>query len=66
MIRLYVKIPEEFVRLIIQDRCWVVHIAFVRMVKFQFPMYHIAHPVVPIIIIFSLCILHTSFYSCFY
>ena len=35
-ILLYLKIPEEFVHLILQDRCWVVHIPFVRMVKLQF------------------------------
>ena len=35
---------------ILQDRCWVVHISFVRMVKFQFlahlPVGHLVHPVV--------------------
>ena len=36
MIRLYVKIPEEFMCLILQDSCWVVHIPFDRMVKFKF------------------------------
>ena len=29
-IRLYLNIPVEFVYLILQDRCWVVHKAFVR------------------------------------
>ena len=50
VIHLYVKIPEEFVCVILQDRCWVVHIPFVRMVKFQFlvklPVDQLAHPVV--------------------
>ena len=48
MIRLYVKILSEFVSLILQDRCWVVHIPFVPMVKFkflvQFPVDHLAYP----------------------
>ena len=51
MIRLYVKIPEECVRLFLQDRFKVLHIPFVRMVKFQFleqfPVDHLSHPVVP-------------------
>ena len=46
MIRLYLKIPEELVRLVLPDRFWVVHIPFVRMVKFkllaQFPVDHLA------------------------
>ena len=36
VICLYVKIPEKLVGLIFLDKCWVVHIPFVRMVKFQF------------------------------
>ncbi len=36
MIRLYLKIPEKFVRLILLNRFWVVHIPFHCMVKFQF------------------------------
>ena len=35
-IRLYFKTPEEFVRLILQDRFWFVHIPFIRMVNFKF------------------------------
>ena len=35
---------------ILHDRCWVVYIPFVRMVKFKFPAHllvdHLAHPVV--------------------
>ncbi len=50
MIRLYLKIPEEFVRLILKDRFWVMHIPFVRMVKFKFLAHflvdRLAHPVV--------------------
>ena len=50
VIRLYLKIPEEFVCLILQDRFWVVSIRFVRVVKLQFlaqfPVDHLAHPVV--------------------
>ena len=36
VIRLYVKISETFVSLILQDRYTTVHIPFVRMIKFQF------------------------------
>ena len=36
MIRLWLKITENFVRLILQDRFWVVDIPLVRLVKFQF------------------------------
>ena len=50
VIRLYVKIAEEFVRVILQDRFSVVHIPLVRMIKFkflaQFPVDHLAHSVV--------------------
>ena len=35
VIRLYLQIPEKCVRLILQDRFWVVHIPFVRMVNSQ-------------------------------
>ena len=59
MIRLDVKITEESVFVILLDRFWVVHIPFVRMVKFkflaQFPVDHLAHPVVPSIILFLIC-----------
>ena len=41
---------------ILKDRCWVVYIPFVRMVKFQFraqlPVDHQAHPVVSSFILF--------------
>ena len=47
-IRLCLQIPEEFVRLILHERIWVVHIPFVHMVKLQFltlfPLDHFAHP----------------------
>ena len=50
MIRLYHKILEKFVSLVVQDRFWVVHIPFDRMVRFkllaQFPLYHLPHPVI--------------------
>ena len=36
MIRLNLKIPKNFERLILQDRFWVLHIPLVRIVKFQF------------------------------
>ena len=46
--RLSVKIPEKFVCVIPKDRCWVVHIPFVRMVKFKFlvqlPVNSFPHP----------------------
>ena len=55
-ISLHLKIPEEFVCLVLHDRCWVVHIPFVRMVKFkllaQFPVDHLAQPVVYSLILF--------------
>ena len=36
MIRLYLKIPENFVRLIFKDGFWVLHMPFVCVVKFRF------------------------------
>ena len=49
VIRLYIKVPQEFVCIILQDRFWVVHISFVGMVKFKFlahfPVDQLAHPV---------------------
>ena len=33
---LYIKIPENFMRLILQEEFWVVHIPLVLMVKFRF------------------------------
>ena len=60
MIRLRLKISEKFTCLILQDGFWVVHISFVRMVKFksleQFPVDHLGHPVVSSLILF-LCLL---------
>ena len=56
MICLYRKIPQNFMRLILLDRIWVLHIQFVRMVKFQFlaqfPMDHLTHPVLSRLILF--------------
>ena len=50
VIRLYIKVPQEFVRIIFWDRCWVVHIPFIGTVKSKFlvhiPVDHLAHPVV--------------------
>ena len=55
MIRLYVKVPYEFMCVILQERCWVVHIPFVGMVKFKFlahlPVDHLGHPVVSSLIL---------------
>ena len=56
MIRLYVKIPDEFVCVILQDRRLVVHIPFVRIVKFkflaQFLVDNLIHPVMSSFILF--------------
>ena len=56
VIRLYLEILEKFVRIILKDRFWVVHILFVPMVKLQllaqFPVDHLAHPAVPSLIFF--------------
>ena len=58
MIGLYLKIPRNFLRLILQDGLRDVHIPFIRMVKFklhaQSPVDHPAHPVV-FSLILSLC-----------
>ena len=55
MIRLYVKVPLEFVCVLLQDKCWVVHVPFVRLVKFRFlahlPVNHCAHPVLSSLIL---------------
>ena len=63
MIRLYLKIPEELASLILQDRFWVVHIPFIRMVKFrllaQFPVDHLTHPVVSSLKFFYVNLLHS-------
>ena len=49
------KIPDNLVRLILQDRFWFVHILFLRVVQFQFlaqfPVDHLAHPVVSCLIL---------------
>ena len=56
VICLYFKIPKKFVHLILQERCWVVHIPFIHMVKFkflaQFPLNHLSYPVVSSLILF--------------
>ena len=57
------KSQKSFTHLILQDRCWVVHKPFVRMVKFQFltqfPMDHLAHPVVSSLILFCVNLQHS-------
>ena len=49
------KIPENFMRLILRDEFWIMHILLIRMVKFQFlvqfPVDHLAHPVVSCLIL---------------
>ena len=63
VIRFYVKIPEEFVCVILQDGCLVVHIPFICMVKFkflaQFLVDHFAYPVVSNLILFCVNLLHS-------
>ena len=57
VIRLYLKIPETHVHLILQDKFLVIHIPFVRMVKLkflaQFQVDHLDHPVVSSLILFQ-------------
>ena len=56
VIRVYIKVPSEFMCVIFQDRCWVVHIPFVLMFKFKFlahfPQDHHAYPVVSSLVLF--------------
>ena len=56
VICLFLKISEKFVPRILQDWFWVVHIPFVRMIKFQFlaqfTVDHLVHPVVSSLIFF--------------
>ena len=63
VIRLYLKIPEEVVSVILQSRFWVVYISFVRLVKLQllaqFPVDKVAHPFMTSIISFSANLLHS-------
>ena len=59
---LYLKIPEHFVRLILQDWFRVVHLPFIRMIKFkylaQFPVDPFPHRVVSSFIVFYASLLH--------
>ena len=70
VIRLYLKIPEEFGRLIFQDRCWFLHIPLVLTVKFQFfaqfPVDHLAHPVVSSLIYFVACFTFYGIFAFYY
>ena len=54
MIRFYVKIPLEFMCFILQERCLVMYIPFVLIVKFTFlaqlPVDLLAHPIVSTLI----------------
>ena len=56
VIRLYLKITEKFVHLILQEIFWVVHVPFFYMVKLQFltqfRVDHLAHLVVSSLILF--------------
>ena len=50
-----IKIPKNFMRLILEDGFWFMHISFRNMVKFQFlaqfPVDHLPHPVVSSLIL---------------
>ena len=56
MICLYFKITDNFMHLILQERCWVAHIPFCRMFKFhyfaQFQVDHHPHSVVSSFVLF--------------
>ena len=57
VILLYFKFIVEFVRLILLDKCWVVHIPFVRMVNFTF-LHHsqwVALSTLSCLILYSFC-----------
>ena len=62
MIRLYLKIPESFVFLILLDGFWIEYMSFGSWGKFnffaQFPVDHLPYPVVYIIVLFSSTLLH--------
>ena len=62
MIRLYDKIAEDFLRRILQDRFWVVHIPFVRVIKLlflaQLSVDHLTQPVISSRILFFANLLH--------
>ena len=70
MIRLYVKIPEEFVYLIIQDRCCVLLIPLVHMVKFkfltEFPVDHLCQTSLSAFICYIRLFCDWSFFLCLY
>ena len=61
MICLYLKIPENFERLILQYEFWVGHISLVQKVNFHFlvrlPAENLPHPVEAIIIIIIIIII---------
>ena len=63
MIRLYLKIPEKFVRLILQDGCMDGNIPLIPMVKFhflaQFPVDQLPLPVVSSLIHFCANLQHS-------
>ena len=74
VIHLYLKIPEKFMRLILQDGFLVVHIPFICMVEFkplaQFPVDHLVHLVVICCILllcdWSFCFYHhITYIGCF-
>ena len=70
VIRLYLKIPENFLRLIFLEGFRVVHIPFVCMVKFkllvQFSVGHFAHPVVSSLIFLLILTLMSFGWSRFF
>ena len=62
MIRLYLKIPENYVHLILQDGFWFVLIPFDSKVKFQFlaqfPVDYFFHPVLSSLLLFCTNLQH--------
>ena len=56
---LYLKIPENFVSFILQDRFWFVHLPFGRIVKFrflaQFQEDHLLPPFQSCLLLYSFC-----------
>ena len=63
VICLYLKIPENLVRLVFQNTFWLVHIPFSSMVEFpflaQFPVDHFPHSVVVCVIFPCSYLLHS-------
>ena len=68
---MYLKIPEDIIRLILQDGFWFAHIPYGCVVKFQFlaqfPVDHLPHPVVSsLILLLSLLLLYYYSFQVFH